>query len=125
MTRDAAIVSTDPREIDEVACLHVSQFAAEHTKTPPEGALAPSWVPSQSLQHPRAFALREVVVPSRIEWVGVRFDSSVSDDPSIAVRIEDRAMDWMLALHRREPFGRPGAGRYTTDFKARDATGSR
>ena len=41
-------------------------------------------------------------------------------------------MDWMSALHRREPFGRPSAGRCTsvgecadTDIKARDATGNR
>jgi hypothetical protein len=43
------------------------------------------WVAAllQPLQHPRAFALREVRVPSRIEWVSVRFDSDVSDDPSV------------------------------------------
>ena len=40
----------------------------------------------QSLQHARAFALREVGVPSRIEWVSVRFDSDVSNDPSICCR---------------------------------------
>ena len=37
----------------------------------------------QPLQHPRTFTLREVGVPSRIEWVSVRFNSDVSDDPSI------------------------------------------
>ena len=37
----------------------------------------------EPLQHPRAFTLREVGVPSRIEWVGVRFNSDVPDDPSV------------------------------------------
>src|SRR5262245_14165209 len=37
----------------------------------------------QSLQHPRALTLREVGVPSRIEWVSVRSDSDVSDNSSI------------------------------------------
>ena len=36
----------------------------------------------QPLQHPRSLTLREVGVPSRIEWVSVRFDSDMSDDPS-------------------------------------------
>jgi hypothetical protein len=37
----------------------------------------------QPLQHPRALALREVGVPSRIEWVSVRFDSDVPNNPSV------------------------------------------
>jgi hypothetical protein len=37
----------------------------------------------QPLQHPRIFASREVRVPIRIERVSVRFDSDVSDDPSV------------------------------------------
>ena len=36
----------------------------------------------EPLQHPRAFALREVGVPSRIEWVSVRFNSDMPDNPS-------------------------------------------
>ena len=39
--------------------------------------------PLQPLQHPRALTLCEVEVPSRIEWVSVRFNSDVSDNPSI------------------------------------------
>jgi hypothetical protein len=37
----------------------------------------------QPLHHPRTFTLREVRVPSRVEWVSVRFDSDVSDYPSV------------------------------------------
>ena len=37
----------------------------------------------QPLQHPHACAMREVGVPSWIEWVSVRFDSDVSDNPSV------------------------------------------
>ena len=37
----------------------------------------------QPLQHPRALTLCEIGVPSRIEWVSVRFDSDVSDNPSV------------------------------------------
>lgn len=37
----------------------------------------------QPLQHTRTFTLREVRVPSRIEWVSVRFNSDVSNDPSL------------------------------------------
>jgi hypothetical protein len=37
----------------------------------------------QSLQHPHTSTMREVRVPSRIEWVGVRFDSDVPDNPGI------------------------------------------
>ena len=37
----------------------------------------------QLLQHSRASTLREVGVPSRIEWVSVRFDSDVPDNPSV------------------------------------------
>ncbi len=38
----------------------------------------------QALQHSRALALREVVIPSRIERVGVRFDSDMPDNPDIS-----------------------------------------
>ncbi len=37
----------------------------------------------QPLQHPRALPLREVGFPNRIEWVGVRFNPDVTDDPSV------------------------------------------
>ena len=37
----------------------------------------------QPLQHPRALTLREIGVPSRIEWVSVRFNPDVTDDPSV------------------------------------------
>ena len=37
----------------------------------------------QPLQHPRALTLREVGVPSRIEWVSVRFNSDVTNNPSV------------------------------------------
>jgi len=37
----------------------------------------------QPCQHPRAFTLCEVGIPSRIEWVGIRYDSDMSDDPSV------------------------------------------
>ncbi len=36
----------------------------------------------QPLQHPRTFPLREIRVPNRIEWVGVRFNPDVPDDTS-------------------------------------------
>ena len=39
--------------------------------------------PLQPLQHPRALTFREVGVPSRIEWVSVRFNSDVTDNPSV------------------------------------------
>ena len=37
----------------------------------------------QPLQHSLASTLSEVGVPSRIEWVSVRFDSDVPDNPSV------------------------------------------
>jgi hypothetical protein len=37
----------------------------------------------QPLQHSLASTLSEVGVPSRIEWVGVRFDSDMADNPSV------------------------------------------
>ena len=37
----------------------------------------------QSLQHSLGSTLSEVEVPSRIEWVSVRFDSDVPDNPSV------------------------------------------
>ena len=37
----------------------------------------------QPRRHPRALSLREVGVPSWIEWVSVRFDSDVPDNPSV------------------------------------------
>ena len=37
----------------------------------------------QPLQHPHALAMRKVGVPSWIEWVSVRFDSDVPDNPSV------------------------------------------
>ena len=45
----------------------------------------PAWEAAslQPRQHPRALPLREVGVPSRIEWVSVRFDSDVTDNPSV------------------------------------------
>jgi hypothetical protein len=37
----------------------------------------------QPLQHPHALAMRKVGVPSRIEWVSLRFNSDVPDNPSV------------------------------------------
>ena len=37
----------------------------------------------QPLQHSLGSTLSEVEVPSRIEWVSVRFDSDVPDNPSV------------------------------------------
>ena len=37
----------------------------------------------QPLQHSRALSHREIVIPNRIEWVGVRLNFDVTDDPSV------------------------------------------
>jgi len=37
----------------------------------------------QPLQHSRALPRREIGVPNRIEWVGVRLNFDVTGDPSV------------------------------------------
>jgi hypothetical protein len=47
----------------------------------------------QPLQHPHACAMREVGVPSRIEWVSVRFNSDVPNNPSIEAEFSVSVLD--------------------------------